>query len=237
MATCHGTPSRRAVRDGRIGNRDGGTGECDGGTGECVTARMLRERSAAMLHRVLERAAKEALSRNDLTMIEHALSAALLLRDAVLEDDHDIDALHPARTVLILLDDARMTDPATLAAAALLESGRDDLAVAVDHAPIPDHVRAIHARIPTPRSHDKGDLLEALLGLEGDLLDVALAERLDHARHLHLRDRALWAAGFRLEEEIYLPLAERRGGLVGRRYARWHGAFAKRMAAAGVPRG
>ncbi|HEX6694717.1 MAG TPA: hypothetical protein VF035_08485 [Longimicrobiales bacterium] len=183
-----------------------------------------------MRQRVLERAAHEPLSAGDLARIDRCLTAALAVRDAALPDDHHVDALHPARTVLILLDDARMTDPGLLAAATLVDSNGSAFAAPSDAADA--RALALAAAIPTPQSVEADELLEALLGLHSDLLDVALAERLDHARHLHLRDSAGHAAALALEERIYLPLAERRGGLVGRRYDRWHTAFRRRIQAA-----
>jgi hypothetical protein len=180
-----------------------------------------------MRQRVLDRAALEPLGERDLALIDHCLTAALAVRDAVLADDHHVDALHPARTVLILLDDALMRDPGLLAAAALLDSSGPAFVLPEDGADTRAHAMA--AAVPTPHSVGPDELLEALVGLPPDLLDVALAERLDHARHLHLRDSGLHAAGLALEERVYLPLARRRGGLVGRRYDRWYTAFCRRI--------
>ena len=180
-----------------------------------------------MRQRVLDRAAREAFERRDHALIDHTLTAALLARDQRVDDDHHVDALHPARTILILLDDARMTQPSALAAAALLDSVRQDLLPADDA--VDPGILAAARMVPTPHSTDSDSLIEALLALPDHLLDVALAERLDQARHLHLREKPLHAPGLALEARVYLPLAHRRGGLVGRRYARWHAAFTARL--------
>jgi hypothetical protein len=194
----------------------------------------MRERARAMRQRVLDRATHEALSYADLQLLDASLSAALSHRDSLLPDDHDIDALHPARSVLILMDDARVADPVALAAAALMESERPDLdAVATGGCTPPDAVRQALARMPSHKTIPLDVLLESLLPLEPDLMAAVLSERLDHARHLHLRARELWRAGLEVEEAVYLPLAARYGGLIERRYARWHRAFTARIGAAG----
>jgi hypothetical protein len=194
----------------------------------------MRERARAMRQRVLDRASNEALSYADLQLLDAALSASLSHRDEILPDDHDIDALHAARSVLILLDDARVTDPVALAAAALLESERPDLdVVATGGYTPPDAVLRVLAAMPSHTAVPLDVLLEELLPLEPDLMAVVLSERIDHARHLHLRPRELWQAGLEVEEAVYLPLAARYGGLIGRRYARWHRAFTARIGAAG----
>jgi hypothetical protein len=113
------------------------------------------------------------------------------------------------------MDDARVSDSAILSLAAIIESERPDLRVVDERG----------AAIPVP---GEADLLERLLALEHDHLMVALAERLDHARHLHLRPRDLWQERLALEEEVYLPLARRTGGIVAARYDRWHRSFRAR---------
>ena len=178
-----------------------------------------------MRQRVRDRLSREIITLAGLRHVDDALTAALERRDSLLADDHDIDALHPARTVLILIDDAALIDPDLLAAAACHESVRPDLRLR----PRPDGI----AQLPGPLDMPVDELLEALVLLGGDGTAAVLAERLDHARHLHLRPRAEWAAGLALEESVYLPLASRHGGLIDRRYERWHRAFRRRITAAG----
>jgi hypothetical protein len=184
----------------------------------------LRDRAAAMRLRVLDRVKLEPWNRSDIDNLDSALSAALAHRDALLGDDHDIDLLHPARVVLILLDDARINDPATLAGAALIESERRDLAT-----PLADR----HTRVPTPLDRPLDELAEALLDLPAASLAAAIAERLDHARHLHLRPIPLWRDRLALEESVYLPIAARASDALARRYQRWHSAFIRRLERSG----
>jgi hypothetical protein len=200
----------------------------------------MRERAEAMRRRVRARLEREPLALRDLHRVDDAVTAALEPRDALLENDHDIDALHPGRTVLILLDDLAVTDALLLAVGAHLESVRSDLR----SVPADTGVRDVLDCIATPllfpaagggagSADGMADLLEQLIVLNAEVLDVALAERLDQARHLHLRDRSVWMEGLAVEEAVYLPLAQRRGGSFGRRYERWHRAFSARMVRAG----
>ena len=90
-----------------------------------------------------------------------------------------------------------------------------------------------HAIVPTPLDCPRDELAEALLGLPGPILIAAVAERLDHARHLHLRPVSLWREGLALEESVYLPIAMRASDALSRRYQRWHSAFTRRLERAG----
>jgi (p)ppGpp synthase/HD superfamily hydrolase len=189
----------------------------------------VRERARAMKSRVLDRVKREPLSLRDVEKLEWALTTALELRDGKYEDDHHVDLLHPARTALILLDDTGTSDPVLLSAGLLHESLDSATASAVaQSAFLAKHqdVAAVLERMASPLDSPMSDLLERLVVLPGPELTVVLAERLDHARHLHLRPSALWEDQLRIEEAVYLPLAARVGGQLGRRYGRWHSAMA-----------
>jgi hypothetical protein len=58
---------------------------------------------------------------------------------------------------------------------------------------------------------------------------LALAERLDHARHLHLREPAVRAGFHRSVGEIYLPIAHRTHPRLARRYDWWWRMFRRRF--------
>src|SRR3990172_7243721 len=60
---------------------------------------------------------------------------------------------------------------------------------------------------------------------------VALAERLDHLRHAHLRDAGHeWRALVHAEAEaIYLPVAMRTHPRLTQRYQHWCSAFGRRL--------
>jgi hypothetical protein len=72
-------------------------------------------------------------------------------------------------------------------------------------------------------------LLEALVTAPHDVGLIAVAERLDHARHLHFREPALWRPFFQQITDAYLPFSDRVSGQMAVRLARWSGAFEKRL--------
>jgi hypothetical protein len=57
---------------------------------------------------------------------------------------------------------------------------------------------------------------------------IALAERLDHARHLHLAPRSEWAQSYHRIRTAYLPVALRAHPDLARRYRWWTSMFARR---------
>lgn len=174
--------------------------------------------------------------------VQEAVIRALRARHAL--HPKDVRYLHPGRTVLILLDDAGVRDEAVLSAGALLETYHPDLAVGPDAAEADrpaesDAARVLDAgrrmtnlldRVPMPSAYEDEDTLrEALVTADVDARTVALVERLDHARHLHLYSEAEWTAFYDNVLAVYLPVAEWAGGRVAARYRRWADAFARRL--------
>jgi len=162
----------------------------------------------------------------------HAL--AMAPRIAAIEDDHDPAYLHPGRCVLLLLQDVGGVPALALGAAAVHESERPDLRVAVDdiRAELGDVVADLVGSLPLP-----GDerLLERLVTLDEPALLVALAERLDQLRHAHLReDHAWWRTIFDEADAIWVPMAERTHPRLADRFRHWHRTFARRLAKAGA---
>jgi len=137
----------------------------------------------------------------------------------------DTRLLHPGRTVLILWQDCNTRDPGELAAAALLESQDFELRAQLDEFPSTAITELVEA-IPNPRTSGYR-LLEDLLALDPPGARIAVAEQLDHLRHLHLGDRAFWHAGFELATEVYLPVAQRTDPALARRLGRWCDMFEK----------
>lgn len=156
-------------------------------------------------------------------------------------DEEDPRWLHPGRNLLILLTDVGtgpegVRDPALLALATGLDRGRPALEA-------PDVRREAAARgLPlfeggygAPSSGEADEAwLEAAVLLPDPELHVLLADALDHLRHLHLEppsdERARVAARAEL---LLLPLAQRTGGVLERRFRWWCRRVARGLAAPG----
>lgn len=140
-----------------------------------------------------------------------------------------VDVLHPARNALILLEHTACRDVRVLAAAALTETFDPTLrAPAADQQALGADVVALADAVPRPDG-EEDELLEALLVAEPDVIRIALADRLDHARHLHMRARPLWNDYFRQTVSVYLPVAARTEHELFLRFERWAGAFQRRL--------
>jgi (p)ppGpp synthase/HD superfamily hydrolase len=170
------------------------------------------------------------LSAEATRLLSRAHALAMEPRAGRLSDDRHPAFLHPGRSVLILLRDVGCLDPVTLSAAALMESEDGDLAV-----PSPEIRRALGedtaalvAAVPMPG--DEGLAYELVVAEESVRL-VALAERLDHLRHAHLRDpeRSRRVAAHREALSVYLPIARRTHPRLAQRYDHWCRTFARRL--------
>lgn len=184
----------------------------------------LGGRATAMAERLRETAHDLGIDEAGIERILAAHEAAMLPRERLLDSDHHPDFLHPGRTALIIMLDTPVRDPLLIAAGALLETVRPELAAD----PIDDEVRAVLAAIPTP-ARDGEMITEELLLAEPAVCTVALAERLDQVRHLHLRPREEWEEMHRMAEEIYLPIAVRTEPTMARRYRWWCRTFRARF--------
>ncbi len=166
----------------------------------------------------------------DVTSVLRAYRLALRPRLELLSDLFHHDMLHPARTALILIENVQCTDARVLAAAEVTETY--DAALRVAHTEIADslglEVAALQAAVPDPLA-DAEMLTEKLVTAPDEVALIATAERLDHARHLHMRERAVWRDYFRQTIDIYLPLAGRVHPELHRRLERWAGAFEQRL--------
>jgi hypothetical protein len=185
---------------------------------------------------MVERVTLEAaflLGQDAAARVRAATAAALALRDRAVGDDHDPRLLHPARTVLILLSDAGCRAADVLAAAAFVESLdgalRPPVAVLRRAAGPAAAALAANAPLPEEAGDDLGDdLLERLVTCGEESALIAVAEFLDHARHLHLRPELDWPAVHGLAERAYAPAAQRIAPPLERRLRRWAEAFRTR---------
>lgn len=188
------------------------------------------ERAAAMAARLDRTARRLGLGEQDRDRLVRAFRSALEPRAPRIADEHHPDWLHPARTALILMDDAGVADPDTLIAALLLETRRAALRVGEQERDgFGPAVAAILEEVPAEGGDDRR--LERLVLLSPPAGLVALAERLDHARHLHLRDRGEWHDYHRLTCAAYRPFAARVHPVLARRFHHWCRAFSDRFLA------
>ena len=164
----------------------------------------------------LQRAGLEGARRE--TVLE-TNAAASLERLRVLRNEEHFETLHPARSILILLDDVGIVDADVLAAAASVESEHADLRIEP----------ANQLAVDTPLSDAGETLLEALIVASDEVRLIALAERLDHARHLHLRDPSSWARFHELARTVYAPVARRTHPRLEQRFDRWCEMFGSRF--------
>lgn len=180
----------------------------------------------------LKRVARElGLTPEGVARLSTAHALAMAPRVAMLNNQRHPVYLHPGHTVLVLLRDAGVVDPVILCAAALTESEDAELRVARKRigsevgADVADLVEAV----PMPR---REALMEEMVVAPEPVRLVALAERLDHLRHAHMRDAGdAWRRAVHEEAmRVYLPVAERTHPRLAARYRHWGRAFARRLA-------
>ncbi len=191
---------------------------------------MEEDRAQAMatrLRRSAERAGIDGTAIGDLSV---AYEKIVRLRSAAFPDPGEQALLHPARTALILLEDLTVIDVAMLCAGLWYDSLRADLCLpAVEARSLsPEGAAALLASLP-PDGLEDAELLEQLVVADSRVLLIALAERLDHARHLHLMPREEWTDFHRQVRDIHLPLAQRAHPRLARRYDWWTATFARRF--------
>jgi (p)ppGpp synthase/HD superfamily hydrolase len=166
----------------------------------------------------------------DVELITSAYHIAMRPRLRYLPDVFHYDVLHPARTILILLEDVACHDACVLAAAALTETLDPRMRVGPEDAgALGDDVAAKVRAVPNPLDISDDALVEALVTAESDVALIAVAERLDHARHLHMREREEWVAYHAQTVNVYLPLAARLSEELTRRLERWAWSFERRI--------
>lgn len=186
------------------------------------------DRAEAMGRRLDRTAARFGVPAEGRGLILDAFRVAMEPRRARITEDHHPDYLHPARTTLILMDDTREADPVTLAAALFAETRDPSLAAARSRmVEVSPGAASLVAEIPLPDRTDH--LLEALLALPAAAARVAAAERLDHARHLHLRDRTEWDHWHRATQAAYVPATRRVEDTLAVRLQWWCDMFARRF--------
>lgn len=182
----------------------------------------MRDRARAMLERVRTEA-RAAVGAVDADTIAAALETALRARDRAIDDDHDPRYLHPARTIRIAIADGPCTNTGALAAGAFIDTV-DAWLVPEPPAPLKPWVDAVPVA-----GADRDLLLERIITADPDAAVIALAERLDQVRHVHLRhDRDARAAHAEVRA-ICIPAARRVSAVIARRFEHWADAFERKL--------
>jgi hypothetical protein len=189
---------------------------------------MSDQRAQAMAARLTRAAAQAELTPTDTARLKAAFEYGHDQRMRLLDDPHHAHALHGARTALILLEDAGFTDPDGLALAVLFESRFLELVLDADSIRRLAGDRAATFAASLPIGDEQDVALEMLLTAEPAASAVALAERLDHARHLHLEPRVGWPNFHANFEAVYLPVSDRTHPRLARRCRWWSAMFARR---------
>lgn len=192
---------------------------------------MALEGRAAEMARSLASAAKGVgLPPGEVATLDRAHLLAMEPRVAQIEDDHHPAYLHPGRSALILMHDVGKVDVTVLVLATLHESR--DMGLRVPSGQVESEVgaAAVEALRAIPIAGDER-LVEHLVTLGPGSALVALAERLDHLRHLHMREDLmhLWADVHDEVVQAWLPFAARTNSTLARRYAHWVRTFVKRI--------
>lgn len=189
---------------------------------------MSGTRADAMAARLTDTASRLGMDADARALVLAAFQVAMAPRRAAGLDEHHPDALHPARTALILMDDVQVADPIVVAAGLVTETR--DPALRADPgavAALGAGVEPLAAGVPDPAGSEL--LVERLVGADRAVLRIALAERLDHARHLHLRPVPEWGPEHSLTCTCYGPLAPRAHAVLERRFTWWCRTFERRF--------
>ncbi len=186
-------------------------------------------RAEAMKRRLTRTAGGRGITGTDAELLLRAFDLGMEPRFAAGVGDHHPDYLHPSRTALILMDDARIEDAAVIAAALVTETRSPGFAVsAADLERLGSRVHAIVSEIANFGPMED-TLAERLVGASMDARLVAIAERLDHARHLHLRGRDEWAQYHAATCGTYAPVAHRTDAAMAGRIDWWCTTFRERF--------
>ena len=190
----------------------------------------LPGRAGRMARSLAAAARGHGSSEADVRALTEAHAVAMRPRIETLDDDHHPAYLHPGRSSLVLLRDVGRVDVSVLVVACLHESVDAGLRVSAEVVEAALGTAAVRAREAIPLPGDER-LVERLLTLGPGLSLAALTERLDHLRHLHLREELIdtWADVHAEVLRAWLPFAQRVHGKLATRYAHWARTFVERI--------
>ena len=190
-----------------------------------------RARGRAMGARVVREARALGIDPDALPRILDAHDLAMEVRDREVLDDHDPAYLHPGRSALVAMTDGALLDPEVLQAVMAFDSLQDDLAPddEILRAVCGVDVSATRAAMPTGFM-PPGQILEALLDLDGPVAIGVLAEALDQARHAPVGgDSSVMREVLFRVERAYHPVAGRVAPRLAERFEHWGRHFRKRL--------
>ena len=167
----------------------------------------------------------------DVEAVDRVHELAMQPRVELLADDHHPAYLHPGRTALILLQDVGAVNVSAVILGLLHESADVKLRPAATQiAEALGGEASVSGLAAIPRPGDER-LVERLVALGPGSALAALAERLDHLRHLHMRPDLIdtWADTHAEVTSAWLPFAQRTHRKLAVRYAHWGRTFVKRI--------
>jgi len=189
---------------------------------------MEEDRARAMAVRLRRTALHAGLTDADVDRLVHCYEWVVEPRSRAFGNPRHPDLLHPGRTALILLEDVALTDADAIAAGILYDARWPGLSPSDEQAAALAGARAAVLRTQFPgREADPLEIREALVTADPAACLAALAEQLDHARHLHLAPPGVWHAVFE-RTLAFQPVALRAHPQMAHRYARWTGMFERR---------
>jgi (p)ppGpp synthase/HD superfamily hydrolase len=190
------------------------------------------ERAAAMAERLTLACRRRDVAEAAIRRVVASYRTAIDARAGTVEASGRFALLHPGRNVLIALEDVGATAADLLCACALIDAERPHRMPppALRRAVAGDAAAELLERVPlAAHCADDDALLETLLAAGRTAGIVAVVDRLDFVRHLHLEPDVDRHAAYARTADVYLPLAARCDAALHRRLRWWLDMFARRF--------
>jgi hypothetical protein len=187
------------------------------------------KRAEAMALRVATAAQRAGIQAEQRDLLFRLLCVTFERRQTRMPDEHHPDFLHPGRNALILIEDLGVREPGILAAAIAFDSMCPRETPSAEEVVLLEQTGGwplLEALRSLPAARE--ELVEALVIGSDAVRLVAVCEMLDHARHLHLRERSHWQTSYELVEAVYMPLSTRTHPTLERRFSSWCRVFAEK---------
>lgn len=179
-----------------------------------------------MAERLARESARAGLPAGPIQRLSETVSTVAETRAFRTGDREHFTVLHTARTALILIEDCGVRDAELLIAAAALDTVEPELMPEPEWLPLePGELELLR---DTRAAVDSEFAIEELLVASDAIRLLAISEALDHARHLHLRQREAWPAFHETARAFFLPIAGRTHEALARRFQWWCDMFEQR---------